>query len=371
MKIPISRPYIGNEEKEAVLRVLDSGHLVQGKTVEAFEAEFARYHHAEHGIAVNSGTAALIAALMAHGIGTGDEVIVPAFTFFATAAAVLSVGAKVVFADIDPLTYCISPDSVAAVITPQTAAVIAVHLYGQVAAMPVLQEICVRHGLLLLEDAAQAHGAALGDQFVGSWGTCAFSFYASKNMMTGEGGMILTNDAALADRLRAIRNQGMRDTYHHEVLGYNFRMTEIAAALGLAQLSRLPQWTEQRRMNAQFLDTSLQGVATPFVQPHAHHAYHQYTVRVSEGADRDAIVTALHGRGIDARVYYPLPLYRQPVFANMGVAIELPEAERAAREVFSLPIFPDLTAAERDYIVDVVNATVQQEIHHLPTLDHD
>lgn len=355
MNIPVSRPYIGTEEKEAVMRVLDSGQFAQGKTVAQFENEFAAYHQAQHAVAVNNGTSALTAALMAHGVGAGDEVIVPAFTFFATASSVLSVGAKAVFADIDPLTYCLNPAAVEAAVTPRTKAVIMVHLYGLIGEIEAVQSICQRHNLALIEDAAQAHAAARDGKFVGSWGTCTFSFYATKNIMTGEGGMILNNDDGIDHRLRAVRNQGMHQTYYHELLGYNFRMTEIAAAIGLAQLARLSDWTDERIRIASYYNTHLEAVTTPFVPEGAKHVYHQYTVRVQEGADRDAIVKGLNERGIAARIYYPVPQHRQPVFAAENANVTLPETERAAREVFSLPIFPSLTAEERAYVVEEVN----------------
>ncbi len=355
MDIPVSRPYIGKEEKEAVMRVLESGQLAQGRTVEQFEAEFASYHQAKHAIAVNNGTTALTAALMAHGIGQGDEVIVPAFTFFATASSVLSVGAKAVFADIDPQTYCLNPAAVEAAITPRTKAVILVHLYGLIGEVEAIHTLCQQQGLALIEDSAQAHAAMLNGKYIGSWGTATFSFYASKNIMTGEGGMILSNDDAIDHRLRAIRNQGMYKTYHHDMLGFNFRMTEIAAAIGRAQLARLSEWTDERIRIAETFDECLKGVTTPYVPPGAKHVYHQYTVRVQGNADRDAIVKQLNERGIAARIYYPVPQHRQPVFAAQNANVTLPETERAAREVFSLPLYPSLTAEERAYIVEEVN----------------
>jgi len=354
--IKIAQPLIGEEEEQAVLAVLRSGTLVQGERVAAFEQSFAGYHGASYGVAVNPGRAALVSALMAHGIGPGDEVILPAFSFFAAAAAILSVGATPVFADIDAETFCLSPDAAAAAMTARTAAIIAVHLYGCPADLPRLEELCRRAGLLLLEDAAQAHGAAIAGRRVGMWGTAAFSFYPSKNMTTIEGGMVLTNDAAIARRLRMIRNHGAERPYTHELLGYNFRMTELAAALGTVQLGRLPAWNAQRRENACYYDQHLAGVTTPVRPAGYEHVFHQYTVRIA--TDRDRAVRLLHARGIEARVYYATPLHRQPLFRarQAETRFDLPETDRAAREVVSLPVHPALTADDLAYVAAEVNA---------------
>ena len=357
MRIAIARPFIGPEEQQAVVQTLASGQLSQGAKVEEFEKAFAAYQGAAHGIATNNGTTSLTAAMMAHGIGPGDEVIVPSFSFFATASCVVSVGATPVFADIDPVTFCLAPAAAEAAITSRTKAIMPVHLYGQPADMPAFQALCSRRGLTLLEDAAQAHGAAIGGQKVGNFGTASFSFYPTKNMTTTEGGMILTNDAEIARRLRMIRNQGMGTQYYHEVIGYNFRMTDVSAAIGLVQLGRLPAWTEQRIANAAYFDARLKGVTTPVVAPGRRHVYHQYTIRVA-GTDRDRIVSRLNERGVGVRVYYPRPIHRQPVFEARSEyqGLELPETEKATREVISLPVHPGLTDAEREYIVAEVNA---------------
>ncbi len=356
MNISIASPVIGEAEKQAVLAVLESGHLVQGKVTEAFEHEFAVYHGAKHGVAVNNGTTGLIAALMAHGIGPGDEVIIPSFSFFATASAVLFVKATPVFADIDPETYCLSPDAVEAVITPRTAAVMPVHLYGLPADMPRFEQLCHQHGLLLLEDAAQAHGASIDGRFVGTWGTASFSFYASKNMTTGEGGMLLTNDDHIADVLRVIRNQGMSKQYRHELVGFNFRMTDMASAIGRAQLAQLPEWTRQRAENARQFSQQLRTVAGPCAPAGYEHVYHQYTVRLPDSVNRDEAVKRLNERGLGARVYYATPIHKQPIIQEMGFGnAELPATERAASSVVSLPVHPRLTADERDFIIEEVN----------------
>jgi dTDP-4-amino-4,6-dideoxygalactose transaminase len=358
MQIPIAKPFIGDEEKQAVLDVLGSGQLSQGAKVAEFERAFADYHGVRHGIAASNGTTALMAIMMAHGIDVGDEVIIPSFSFFATASCVLSVGARPVFADIDPDTFCLSPEAAEAAITSRTKAIMPVHLYGQPADMPRFEAICQKHGLILLEDAAQAHGASIGERRIGTWGTAAFSFYPTKNMTTTEGGMVLTNDDHIADQLRMIRNQGMNGQYRHEVVGYNFRMTDLAAAIGLVQLKRLPEWTAERVGNATYFNARLESVKTPFTRPGYTHVYHQYTVRVPEGVDRDAATKTLNQKGVGVRVYYPTPIHKQPVFQGMDgySSVSLPETDKAVREVFSLPVHPALTAEEREYIVQEVNA---------------
>jgi dTDP-4-amino-4,6-dideoxygalactose transaminase len=341
MQIAIARPQIGDEEKK----------------VAEFEALFAAYHGAKHAVAVNNGTTALMAAMMAHGIGRGDEVIIPAFSFFATASCIMSVGAYPVFADIDPETYNLSPESAESVITEKTKAIMPVHLYGYPADMPRFEALCQKYNLVLLEDAAQAHGASINDRCVGTWGTASFSFYPTKNMTTGEGGMVLTEDDEIARRLRMIRNQGMNTQYYHETLGYNFRMTNMSAAIGIPQLKHLPDWTRDRIANAEYLNSHLQGVITPVPKSGFRHVYHQYTVRVPEGISRDAVVKRLNERGIGVRVYYPLPIYKQPVLQQTGRydRVMLPETDKATQEVFSLPVHPALTDEELAYIVDEVN----------------
>jgi dTDP-4-amino-4,6-dideoxygalactose transaminase len=359
MQIGIAKPYIGEEEKQAVLAVLDSGQLSQGPKVAEFERAFAQYHGAKHGVATSNGTTALMASMMAHNIGPGDEVIIPSFSFFATASCVLSVGAHPVFADIDPDTFCLSPEAAEAAITPRTKAIMPVHLYGQPADMARFAAICQKHGLILMEDAAQAHGASIGQRKVGTWGTASFSFYPTKNMTTTEGGMILTNDDEVARRLRMIRHQGMSQQYTHEVVGYNFRMTDLMAAIGLVQLGRLPEWTRLRVENARYFNHRLESVKTPYLKPDFTHVYHQYTVRVPDGVDRDAVTRRLNEKGIGVRVYYPTPIHRQPVFQQMNNGygrVNLPETDKATREVFSLPVHPALTDEEKAYIVQEVNA---------------
>ncbi len=348
--IRLSTPVIGPEEQAAVAAVVASGRLAQGEQVAAFEREFADFCGVEHAVAVSSGTSALHLGLVAAGIGPGDEVVVPSFTFAATANAVVLAGATPVFADIDPVTFCLDPDAVAAALTERTAAIMPVHLFGHPAATDRLGALAARHGLLLLEDAAQAHGATRDGRTTGALGdVAAFSFYATKNMTTGEGGMICTGDAAVAERARLLRNQGMRERYRNEVVGHNARMTDVAAAIGRVQLGRLPGWNEHRRDNAARYDKLLEGVVVPAVEHGVEHVYHQYTVRVAEGRER--VQERLTAAGVEHGVYYPVPVHRLPSFDSPA---HLPETERACAEVLSLPVGPLVTSTDVERVAEVI-----------------
>ena len=349
--IPAARPLIGEQERAAVDRVMASGMVAQGPEVAAFEEEFSALVDGRHCIAVNSGTSALHLGMLAAGIGPGDEVVLPSFSFAASANAVRLCGATPVFADIEPGSFCLDPAAVEAAITPRTTAVMPVHLYGHPAAMSGIGALAERHGLLVVEDAAQAHAAALDGRPVGAFGqVAAFSFYPTKNMTAGEGGMVVTPDADVARMVRLLRNQGMERRYENEVVGFNTRMTDIHAAIGRVQLGRLPGWTADRQRNAKVLDEGLQGVVVPPVADGATHVYHQYTVRSDE---RDALQAKLTERGVGSGVYYPTPIHRLPSF---GLELDLPETERAAREVLSLPVHPALSEADLEAIVAAVNA---------------
>ncbi len=351
--IPAARPLIGDEERAAVDRVLRSGMVAQGPEVAAFEAEFSAQVDGRRCIAVNSGTSALHLAFLAGGVGPGDEVIVPSFTFAATANSVALTGATPVFADIEPAQFNLDPEAVAAAITPRTKAVMPVHLYGHPAAMDRFTELAEKHDLLLFEDAAQAHAASLHGRPVGAWGLAgSFSFYPTKNMTSGEGGMVATQREEVARTVQLLRNQGMEKRYENEVVGFNARMTDLHAAIGRVQLAKLGGWTKQRQANATFLDENLRGVVVPPVATGAVHVYHQYTIRVP-GHDRDAFAAELARRGVGSGVYYPVPNHRLPSF---GLTMDLPETERAAREVLSLPVHPSLSDDDLATVVDVVNA---------------
>ena len=355
--IPPARPVIGEAEIDAAVRVLRSGMVVQGPEVAAFEQEFGELVGGRHCVAVNSGTSALQLSLMALGFGPGDEVIVPSFSFAASANAVRLVGATPVFADIEAGSFCLDPDAVAAAITPRTVGIMPVHLYGHPAAMDRIMPIAEQHGLAVVEDAAQAHAASLGGTPVGAFGAVGcFSFYPTKNMHSLEGGMVSTGDAELARTLRLLRNQGMEQRYQNEIVGANMRMTDVAAAIGRVQLGQLDGWTEKRRANAAYLDANLTGVVVPPVSDGARHVYHQYTVRVQ--GDRDAFQAGLKELGIGNAVYYPTPIHKlRPYLTEDGRVGDwkLPETDRAAEEVVSLPIFPSLTQDQLDRIVEGVN----------------
>ncbi len=355
--IPAAKPIIGDEEREAVDRVLRSGMVAQGPEVGAFESEFgAHFADGRETVAVNSGTAGLHLGLLAAGIGPGDEVIVPSFTFAATGNSVALTGATPVFADIEPDQFTLDPASVEAAVTPRTKAIMPVHLYGHPAHMTELAAIAEKHGLMIFEDAAQAHGAALHGRKVGTFGRFAmFSLYPTKNMTSGEGGMIVAETPELARNARLLRNQGMEQQYRNELVGFNARMTDIHAAIGRVQLTKVDAWTEQRRRNAAFLDANLRGVVTPPVADGAEHVYHQYTIRVVD--DRDGFVAALREEhAVGSGVYYPIPNHRLPSLAPYAPGLELPETERAAAEVVSLPVHPSLTEADLDRIVAAVEA---------------
>jgi perosamine synthetase len=361
--IPAAKPEISESDIEAAVAVLRSGMVVQGPQVKGFEEEFAPVAGAAHCVAVNSGTSALYLSLLALGLGPGDEVIVPSFTFAATANAVRLVGAEPVFADIERDSFNIDPSAVEALVGPRTAAIMPVHLYGLPADLPAITAIADRHGLVVVEDAAQAHGAAIDGRPVGVWGRAGcFSFYPTKNMHSLEGGMVSTDDAELARRLRLLRNQGMEQRYANEIVGTNTRLTDVAAAIGRSQLQRLPRWTEQRRANAAVLDAGLAGVDGIVVPPVAdglRHVYHQYTIRVTD--DRDAVSARLSRLGIGNAVYYPTPVHRLRPFQTDGAADprwDLPETERAAAEALSLPVHPALGEADLARIVDGVVAAV-------------
>jgi dTDP-4-amino-4,6-dideoxygalactose transaminase len=351
--IPPAKPLIGDEERAAVDRVMRSGMLAQGPEVAAFEQEFAsRFGLGRPCVAVNSGTSGLHLGLLACGVGPGDEVIVPSFTFAATANAVALTGATPVFADIEPESFCLDPASVEAAVTDKTVGIMPVHLYGHPADMTALHGIAERHELLLFEDAAQAHGASWQGTPVGAFGSFAmFSLYPTKNMTAGEGGMVSVADPELDRLMRLYRNQGMLRQYENEVVGLNNRMSDIHAAIGRVQLTKVGAWTKQRQENAAFLSANLEGVTVPLVAPGAVHVYHQYTVRVAQ--DRDGLADGLRNEyDVGSGRFYPTPSHRLAPFRS---EIELPVTEVAARECLSLPVHPSVTAEHLERIVTAVN----------------
>ena len=356
--IPIARPQMGEDEKSRVWEAMDSGSLAQGPRVREFEERFAAFIGAEHAVATSSGTTALHLALLGYDVGPGDEVITVPFTFIASANSILYTGARPVFVDIDEGTFTIDADLIEAAITPRTKAIMPVSLYGLPAPMTVIDEIAARHGLAVIEDACQAHGAAIGDRRSGTWGAGTFSFYPTKNMTTGEGGMLTTNDGDLADRVRLLREHGMKVRYHQDVVGYNFRMTDIAAAIGLAQLPKLPGYNERRREIAARYDRELRGVITPTAPPGVTHVYHQYTIRVHR---RDEFAERLKERGVGSAIYYPIPVHRQKPFVALGYGDEAyPVTDRLTEEVLNIPVHPSLSDDEVAQVIEAVNATAEE-----------
>jgi dTDP-4-amino-4,6-dideoxygalactose transaminase len=353
--IYMAKPQIGDDEKKAVMEVLDSGMLAQGPRTKAFEEAFAEMCGVKHAIATSSGTTALHVALLANGIGPGDEVITSAFTFIASSNSILFTGARPVFIDIDPGTFNLHPGMIEAAITPRTKAIMPVHLYGLACDMDPILRIAEKHGLAIIEDACQSHGAAYKGKKVGSFGTGTFSLYPTKNITSGEGGMITTNDSVVDEKCRVIRQHGMRRRYYHDELGFNFRMTDVHAAIGLAQLKKLEKFNAQRQANGKFLSENLKDVIVPPIPEGQTHVFHQYTIRVS-GGKRDALRAHLQERGVGSEVYYPVPIHQQSFYVSeLGYKDILPETESAALEVLSLPVHTGLSASDLETIVAAVN----------------
>ena len=358
--IPINKPQIGEEEVQEVVKVLRSGMLTSGlgtgPEVTRLEQSFAKFAGAKHAVAVNTGTAALHSAVMACGIKPGDEVILPSFTFVATAEAVVLAGGKPVFADIDAETFNLSPTAAEKSITKKTKAILPVDLYGFSADMKPLREIAENHDLALIEDAAQAHGATYAGKPAGSFSDAAcWSLYASKNVTTGEGGLVTTNDDQIDETLRMIRTHGEKAKYSSLILGSNYRMSEMQAAIGNVQLEKLPSFLAKRRQNAQQL-TKLLAKSTQLVLPYeskdCQHSWYLYTARLKDaaGAERNRILEALKKKGIGAEAYYPNPVHLMPFYRENFGSAKLPETDKASTQVFSLPIHPSVTPEQVDYI---------------------
>ena len=368
--LDIQRQYhtIRREIIQAIERVCDSGRFVLGEDCEQLERALASYCQVEHAVACASGSDALLLALMAHDVGPGDEVLMPSYTFFATASAAWRLGAKPVFVDIDPITFNLAPHLLEGLITPATKAILPVHLFGQCADMRSILAIARRHQIPVIEDAAQAVGAEYDGRRAGSWGTIGcLSFYPTKNLGGfGDGGLLTTNDAQLADNLRLLRTHGMRPRYYHEVVGINSRLDTLQAAVLNVKLPYLEGWSAARQANAQrytelFALCGMDRVlALPRIAPLCRHVWNQYVIRVPDGR-RDSLRVYLAERKIGTEIYYPVPLHLQECFAKLGVARgSLPESERAAEETLALPIFPELTAAEQQTVVREIAAFFHQ-----------
>jgi dTDP-4-amino-4,6-dideoxygalactose transaminase len=368
--LDVQRQYqtIRRDVAQAIERVCDSGRFVMGPDCEQLELALAEYCQVPHAIACASGSDALLLALLAYDIGPGDEVLMPSYTFFATASAAWRLGAKPVFVDIDPITFNMAPHLLEGLITPATKAIVPVHLYGQCADMRSILAIARRHQIPVIEDAAQAIGAEYDGRRAGSWGAIGcLSFYPTKNLGGfGDGGLLTTTDAQLADKLRLLRTHGMRPRYHHQVVGINSRLDTLQAAVLNVKLPYLESWTAGRQANAQrytelFALCGLDRVlALPRIGALCRHVWNQYVIRVPEG-HRDALRAHLADRKIGTEIYYPIPLHLQECFAPLGYRQgSLPESERAAEGTLALPIFPELTDAEQQTVVREIAAFFQQ-----------
>lgn len=349
----------------AVLRVFENAQFILGPAVAAFETDFAAYCHTAEAVGVNSGTSALHLALLAAGVGRGDEVITTPFTFVATAAAIEYAGARPVFVDIEPDYWTLDPSKIEAAITPRTKAIVPVHLYGQPADMDPIRDVARRHKLVVIEDAAQAHGAEYKGRRCGSMGEIGcFSFYPGKNLGAyGEGGAVVTNDAAIASRIRLLRSWGEEVRYEHKYRGFNYRMDGVQGAVLGVKLRYLEQWTDARRRHAIEYGRQLRGtgVRVPVERDGCRHVYHVYVVRVDR---RDDVRAQLTAAGVQTGVHYPIPVHLQPAYRDLGyVPGDFPVSERVAGEVLSLPIYPELTSEQIALVADVLRAGVPVASH--------
>jgi len=356
MKINIASPQIGKEEIKAVTEVLKSGMLAQGPKVLEFEEKFAKFIGTKFAVATSSGTTALEVALRAHNIGEGDEVITTPFTFIASANSILYTGARPVFVDIDPETFNLDPDLIEKAITKKTKAILPVHLYGSACDMTKIMGVARKHKLAVIEDACQSHGSQWKDKKTGSFGAGAFSLYPTKNMTVGEGGMVTTNDKEVYEKALLIRAHGSKVRYYHDILGYNYRMTDLEGAIGIEQLKKLPKFNKARQANAKFLNKELgklAGIIVPETPKHVTHVYHQYTIRITPEfkLSRDEVLKTLTDASIGTAVFYPLPLNRQKIYADLGYKPNTPIADEISNQVLSLPVHPGLKKSDLQFIV--------------------
>jgi len=361
--IPISKPIIGEEEMGAIADVLKSGMIAQGEKVAEFEKNFAQFCGTRYAVAVNNGTAALHSALYACGIKEGDEVITVPFTFVATANSILMQRAKPIFADIDPSTFQVNAEGIEKKITQKTKAFLVVDLYGQIYDVEEINALAEKYNIKIIEDACQAHGAEFNGKKAGFFGNAGcFSFYATKNMTTGEGGMVTTNDESIAEAIKIFRHHGQSEKTQYEYfdLGFNYRMTNIAAAIGLEQLKKIEDFNNRRIKNAIMLSEGLKdvkGIIIPTIKKNHKHVFHQYTIRVTEDfkIKRDDLIKYLKEQGVGSAVFYPKPLHLHPHFVKMGYKVgDFPIAEKLSQEVLSLPINPSVSEEDVEYIIEKI-----------------
>lgn len=358
--IPIAKPLIGKEEKRAVIDVLNSGLIAQGKMVKQLEEDFANFIGTKYAVAVSSGTAALHLSLLALNLKPGDEIITTPFTFIASANCALYIGAKPVFVDIDENTFNIDPSLIEKKITKKTKAILPVHLYGLAANMKEIMRIARKHNLYVIEDACQAHGATINTKKVGTFGDLGcFSFYPTKNMTSGEGGMITTNNKLLAEKLKMLRSHGMKKRYYHDILGFNFRMTDIAAAIGIEQLKKIEDFNQKRIFNSLFLNKELDdvdGIITPSIPYNYTHVFHQYTIKITNKypLKREQLIDKLNKEGIGSMIYYPVPVHKQKIYKSLGYKDQLDITEKVSKQVLSLPIHPSLKKNDLKKIISVI-----------------
>jgi len=358
--IPIAKPEISISEILNVVKVMRSGNLAQGPEVKKFEDSFSKYLNDQPVVAVNSGTSALHLSLLSLGIKTGDEVLVPSFSFAASANAIALTGATPIFVDINHQTYNVDSTQLKEKITKQTRAILVVHLYGLPADMEEIMKIAKTNNLLVIEDSAQAHLAKVNGKPVGTFGdAAAFSFYPTKNMTTGEGGIATFKSEDHARTARLLRNQGMEKRYYNEIIGFNLRMTDIAAAIGLAQLTKIEKWTDARRENAAYFNSNLNNVVTPHVPGGFSHSYHQYTIRVKNN-QRNLLQEHLEIQGIGSSIYYPTLINELPAYNQY---VELPESKKATEELLSIPIYPQLSKKSLEKIKNQINEFFEKNFY--------
>ncbi|HWQ64838.1 MAG TPA: DegT/DnrJ/EryC1/StrS family aminotransferase [Methanospirillum sp.] len=361
--IPIAKPSVGEDEASAAADIIRSGTIASGEEVSQFETEFSRFMGSRHSIATSSGTAALHVALLAAGISAGDEVIVPTFTFIATASAVSMCNATPVFADVDEKYYSLDPESTLEQINPRTRAIIPVHLFGQPCDMKTLGEICDDHHLLMIEDCAQAHGTRFEGTMTGSFGLSGcYSFYPTKNMTTGEGGMVTTQHDEYAQHVKRLINHGQASKYSHTEIGYNYRLTNIGAVIGRIQLRKLPEFNRKRQENAAYYQKHItrKGIICPAIRRGCEHVFHQYAIRVLPECDlsRDQLTKALTHEGIGTAIHYPTPVHKQPVYQGKIKSSPAPVSIQLANEILSLPIWPGLTMDNLAFICKSINEAI-------------